>query len=86
LFWHTLYMDLIQSATLSSVMTLVSAYLVALVNKSVKFVLIKCKVARERENAVSREVAQNHSEVDDGKMSQKEKEARILLKRKEIVH
>lgn len=39
LYWRIWHMDLVQSAVLYSVMTLVSTYLVAFAYKNVKFVL-----------------------------------------------
>ena len=69
-------MDLIQSAVLYSVMTLVSTYLVAFAYKNVKFVL-KHKVAQKREDAVSKEVTRKLSEADNRKMSRKEKDERF---------
>lgn len=39
LFWRIWHMDLVQSAVLYAVMTLVSTYLVAFAYKNVKFVL-----------------------------------------------
>uniref|UniRef100_A0A8C0SR23 Translocon-associated protein subunit gamma n=1 Tax=Canis lupus familiaris TaxID=9615 RepID=A0A8C0SR23_CANLF len=76
-------MDLIQSAMLYSVMTLVSTYLVAFAYKNVKFVL-KHKVAQKREDAVSKEVTRKLSEADNRKMSRKEKDERILWKKNEV--
>uniref|UniRef100_A0A803T3M3 Translocon-associated protein subunit gamma n=1 Tax=Anolis carolinensis TaxID=28377 RepID=A0A803T3M3_ANOCA len=69
-------MDLVQSAVLYSVMTLVSTYLVAFAYKNVKFVL-KHKVAQKREDAVSKEVTRKLSEADNRKMSRKEKDERV---------
>uniref|UniRef100_G3TZ83 Translocon-associated protein subunit gamma n=1 Tax=Loxodonta africana TaxID=9785 RepID=G3TZ83_LOXAF len=81
LYWRIWHMDLVQSAVLYSVMTLVSTYLVAFAYKNVKFVL-KHKVAQKREDAVSREVTRKLSEADNRKMSRKEKDERFdsLLK------
>ncbi|PIO34857.1 hypothetical protein AB205_0145550, partial [Aquarana catesbeiana] len=73
LYWRIWHMDLVQSAVLYSVMTLVSTYLVAFAYKNVKFVL-KHKVAQKREDAVSREVTRKLSEADNRKMSRKEKD------------
>ncbi|KAG2462251.1 SSRG protein, partial [Polypterus senegalus] len=75
LFWRIWHMDLVQSAVLYSVMTLVSTYLVAFAYKNVKFVL-KHKVAQKREDAVSKEVTRKLSEADSRKMSRKEKDER----------
>ncbi|XP_011814396.1 PREDICTED: translocon-associated protein subunit gamma isoform X4 [Colobus angolensis palliatus] len=75
LYWRIWHMDLIQSAVLYSVMTLVSTYLVAFAYKNVKFVL-KHKVAQKREDAVSKEVTRKLSEADNRKMSRKEKDER----------
>lgn len=72
LYWRIWHMDLIQSAVLYSVMTLVSTYLVALAYKNVKFVL-KHKVAQKREDAVSKEVTRKLSEADNRRMSRKQK-------------
>lgn len=55
-------MDLIQSAVLYSVMTLVSTYLYFCL-QNVKFVL-KHKVAQKREDAVSKEVTRKSPEAD----------------------
>ncbi|CAO2612972.1 Translocon-associated protein subunit gamma [Lemmus lemmus] len=76
LYWRIWHMDLIQSAVLYSVMTLVSTYLVAFAYKNVKFVL-KHKVAQKREDAVSKEVTRKLSEADNRKMSRKEKDERL---------
>uniref|UniRef100_A0A8C5YGE6 Translocon-associated protein subunit gamma n=1 Tax=Microcebus murinus TaxID=30608 RepID=A0A8C5YGE6_MICMU len=76
LYWRIWHMDLIQSAVLYSVMTLVSTYLVAFAYKNVKFVL-KHKVAQKREDAVSKEVTRKLSEADNRKMSRKEKDERF---------
>uniref|UniRef100_A0A2K5F0K3 Translocon-associated protein subunit gamma n=1 Tax=Aotus nancymaae TaxID=37293 RepID=A0A2K5F0K3_AOTNA len=76
-------LDLLQSAVLYSVMTLVSTYLVAFAYKNVTFVL-KHKVAQKREDAVSKEVTQKLSEADNRKMSWKEKDERILWKGNEV--
>ncbi|XP_018412537.1 PREDICTED: translocon-associated protein subunit gamma isoform X2 [Nanorana parkeri] len=76
LYWRIWHMDLVQSAVLYSVMTLVSTYLVAFAYKNVKFVL-KHKVAQKREDAVSREVTRKLSEADNRKMSRKEKDERF---------
>ncbi|KAG7226108.1 hypothetical protein INR49_018719, partial [Caranx melampygus] len=73
LFWRIWHMDLVQSAVLYAVMTLVSTYLVAFAYKNVKFVL-KHKVAQKREDAVSKEVTRKLSEADNRKMSRKEKD------------
>uniref|UniRef100_A0A287CRX3 Translocon-associated protein subunit gamma n=1 Tax=Ictidomys tridecemlineatus TaxID=43179 RepID=A0A287CRX3_ICTTR len=83
LYWRIWHMDLIQSAVLYSVMTLVSTYLVAFAYKNVKFVL-KHKVAQKREDAVSKEVTRKLSEADNRKMSRKEKDERILWKKNEV--
>ncbi|RXM98711.1 Translocon-associated protein subunit gamma [Acipenser ruthenus] len=83
LFWRIWHMDLVQSAVLYSVMTLVSTYLVAFAYKNVKFVL-KHKVAQKREDAVSKEVTRKLSEADNRKMSRKEKDERILWKKNEV--
>ena len=83
LYWQIWHMDLIQSAMLYSVMTLVSTYLVAFAYKNVKFVL-KHKVAQKREDAVSKEVTRKLSEADNRKMSRKEKDERILWKKNEV--
>ncbi|XP_059955044.1 translocon-associated protein subunit gamma isoform X1 [Mesoplodon densirostris] len=77
LYWRIWHMDLIQSAVLYSVMTLVSTYLVAFAYKNVKFVL-KHKVAQKREDAVSKEVTRKLSEADNRKMSRKEKDERYF--------
>ncbi|CAO2612979.1 Translocon-associated protein subunit gamma [Lemmus lemmus] len=77
LYWRIWHMDLIQSAVLYSVMTLVSTYLVAFAYKNVKFVL-KHKVAQKREDAVSKEVTRKLSEADNRKMSRKEKDESAL--------
>ncbi|XP_060250367.1 translocon-associated protein subunit gamma isoform X1 [Ovis aries] len=78
LYWRIWHMDLIQSAVLYSVMTLVSTYLVAFAYKNVKFVL-KHKVAQKREDAVSKEVTRKLSEADNRKMSRKEKDERTWV-------
>ncbi|XP_060623630.1 translocon-associated protein subunit gamma [Anolis sagrei] len=83
LYWRIWHMDLVQSAVLYSVMTLVSTYLVAFAYKNVKFVL-KHKVAQKREDAVSKEVTRKLSEADNRKMSRKEKDERILWKKNEV--
>uniref|UniRef100_A0A672YP52 Translocon-associated protein subunit gamma n=1 Tax=Sphaeramia orbicularis TaxID=375764 RepID=A0A672YP52_9TELE len=83
LFWRIWHMDLVQSAVLYAVMTLVSTYLVAFAYKNVKFVL-KHKVAQKREDAVSKEVTRKLSEADNRKMSRKEKDERILWKKNEV--
>uniref|UniRef100_A0A8D3DWD8 Translocon-associated protein subunit gamma n=1 Tax=Scophthalmus maximus TaxID=52904 RepID=A0A8D3DWD8_SCOMX len=83
LFWRIWHMDLVQSAVLYGVMTLVSTYLVAFAYKNVKFVL-KHKVAQKREDAVSKEVTRKLSEADNRKMSRKEKDERILWKKNEV--
>ncbi|XP_070761791.1 translocon-associated protein subunit gamma isoform X1 [Enoplosus armatus] len=95
LFWRIWHMDLVQSAVLYAVMTLVSTYLVAFAYKNVKFVL-KHKVAQKREDAVSKEVTRKLSEADNRKMSRKEKDesdcicvlffhlSRILWKKNEV--
>ncbi|XP_044523632.1 translocon-associated protein subunit gamma isoform X1 [Gracilinanus agilis] len=93
LYWRIWHMDLVQSAVLYSVMTLVSTYLVAFAYKNVKFVL-KHKVAQKREDAVSKEVTRKLSEADNRKMSRKEKDerphhccllgCRILWKKNEV--
>ncbi|TRY81837.1 hypothetical protein DNTS_011404 [Danionella cerebrum] len=75
LFWRIWHMDLVQSAVLYAVMTLVSTYLVAFAYKNVKFVL-KHKVAQKREDAVSKEVTRKLSEADNRKM--------ILWKKNEV--
>ncbi|XP_073709581.1 translocon-associated protein subunit gamma isoform X1 [Misgurnus anguillicaudatus] len=77
LFWRIWHMDLVQSAVLYAVMTLVSTYLVAFAYKNVKFVL-KHKVAQKREDAVSKEVTRKLSEADNRKMSRKEKDERYI--------
>uniref|UniRef100_A0A2K6JZB9 Translocon-associated protein subunit gamma n=1 Tax=Rhinopithecus bieti TaxID=61621 RepID=A0A2K6JZB9_RHIBE len=79
LYWRIWHMDLIQSAVFYSVMILESTYLVAFAYKNVKFVL-KHKVAQKREDAVIRKL----SEADNRKMSQKEKNVRILWKKNEV--
>uniref|UniRef100_A0A2K5R921 Translocon-associated protein subunit gamma n=1 Tax=Cebus imitator TaxID=2715852 RepID=A0A2K5R921_CEBIM len=71
LYWRIRLMDLLQSALLYSVMTLVSTYLVAFAYRNVKFVL-KRRVAQKREDAVSKE------------MSLKEKDEKILWKKNEV--
>lgn len=81
LFWRIYQMDLYQSALLFVVMTLLTAYFIALAYKNVKFVL-KHKVALKRADAVSREV--NKKFADDKKMSKQEKEERILWKKNEV--
>ncbi|MBN3324624.1 SSRG protein, partial [Atractosteus spatula] len=78
LYWRIWHMDLVQSAVLYSVMTLVSTYLVAFAYKNVKFVL-KHKVAQKREDAVSKEVTRKLSEADNKRMSRKEKDERLFL-------
>nr|XP_058158917.1 translocon-associated protein subunit gamma-like [Dasypus novemcinctus] len=83
LYWQIRHMDLIQSAVLYSVITLVSTYLVTFAYKNVKFVL-KHKVAQKREDAVSKEVTQKLSEADNRKMSWKEKDERVLWKKNEV--
>ncbi|XP_056139209.1 translocon-associated protein subunit gamma [Lampris incognitus] len=83
LFWRIWHMDLVQSAVLYVVMTLVSTYLVAFAYKNVKFVL-KHKVAQKREDAVSKEVTRKLSEADNRRMSRKEKDERILWKKNEV--
>uniref|UniRef100_A0A663MDS8 Translocon-associated protein subunit gamma n=1 Tax=Athene cunicularia TaxID=194338 RepID=A0A663MDS8_ATHCN len=83
LYWRIWHMDLVQSAVLYSVMTLISTYLVAFAYKNVKFVL-KHKVAQKREDAVSKEVTRKLSEADNRKMSRKEKDERILWKKNEV--
>ncbi|KAF3692950.1 Translocon-associated protein subunit gamma [Channa argus] len=83
LFWRIWHMDLVQSAVLYAVMTLVSTYLVAFAYKNVKFVL-KHKVAQKREDAVSKEVTRKLSEADNRRMSRKEKDERILWKKNEV--
>uniref|UniRef100_A0A4W5RKW5 Translocon-associated protein subunit gamma n=1 Tax=Hucho hucho TaxID=62062 RepID=A0A4W5RKW5_9TELE len=72
LFWRIWHMDLVQSAVLYAVMTLVSTYLVAFAYKNVKF------------DAVSKEVTRKLSEADNRKMSRKEKDERILWKKNEV--
>uniref|UniRef100_A0A8C6MH73 Translocon-associated protein subunit gamma n=1 Tax=Nothobranchius furzeri TaxID=105023 RepID=A0A8C6MH73_NOTFU len=87
LFWRIWHMDLVQSAVLYAVMTLVSTYLVAFAYKNVKFVLKhnwSCQVAQKREDAVSKEVTRKLSEADNRKMSRKEKDERILWKKNEV--
>ncbi|XP_036410398.1 translocon-associated protein subunit gamma-like [Megalops cyprinoides] len=83
LYWRIWHMDLVQSAVLYSVMTLISTYLVALAYKNVKFVL-KHKIAQKREDAISYEVIRKLSEADNRKMSRKEKDDRILWKKNEV--
>merc|ERR1712212_937404 len=83
LFWRIWHMDLVQSAVLYAVMTLVSTYLVAFAYKNVKFVL-KHKVAQKREDAVSKEVMRQLTEADSKKISRKEKDERILWKKNEV--
>uniref|UniRef100_K7FCK1 Translocon-associated protein subunit gamma n=1 Tax=Pelodiscus sinensis TaxID=13735 RepID=K7FCK1_PELSI len=78
LYWRIWHMDLVQSAVLYSVMTLVSTYLVAFAYKNVKFVL-KHKVAQKREDAVSKEVTRKLSEADNRKMSRKEKDESMYM-------
>ncbi|KAI1236046.1 hypothetical protein IHE44_0002141 [Lamprotornis superbus] len=79
LYWRIWHMDLVQSAVLYSVMTLISTYLVAFAYKNVKFVL-KHKVAQKREDAVSKEVTRKLSEADNRKMSRKEKDERVVAR------
>jgi translocon-associated protein subunit gamma len=81
LFWRIYQMDLYQSAILFVVMTLVTAYFVAMAYKNVKFIL-KHKIALKRGDAVSREVMKKFA--DDKKMSKQEKEERILWKKNEV--
>merc|ERR1712212_869033 len=81
LFWRIWHMDLVQSAVLYAVMTLVSTYLVAFAYKNVKF-LLKHKIAQKREEAVSREVSKMIT--DDKKISKREKDERILWKKNEV--
>uniref|UniRef100_A0A8D2D865 Translocon-associated protein subunit gamma n=1 Tax=Sciurus vulgaris TaxID=55149 RepID=A0A8D2D865_SCIVU len=83
LYWRIWNMDLIQSAVLHCVMTLVNTYLVTAIYNKVKFVL-KHKVAQKRVDTVSKEVTQKHSEADNRKMSRKEKDERILWKKNEV--
>ncbi|EPQ13306.1 Translocon-associated protein subunit gamma [Myotis brandtii] len=64
-------------------MTVVSTHWVAFAYKNVKSVL-KHKVAQKRKDAVSKEVTRKLSEADNRKMSQKEKEERIMWKKKEV--
>lgn len=75
-------MDLLQSAILYSVMTLVSTYLVAFAYKKLKFVL-KHKVT-QKQDAVSREVIRKILEADNRKMFGKEMDDRILWKKNEM--
>ncbi|XP_064021267.1 translocon-associated protein subunit gamma isoform X1 [Pogoniulus pusillus] len=92
LYWRIWHMDLVQSAVLYSVMTLISTYLVAFAYKNVKFVLkhnftgwfLAHRVAQKREDAVSKEVTRKLSEADNRKMSRKEKDERILWKKNEV--
>ncbi|XP_074009611.1 translocon-associated protein subunit gamma isoform X1 [Numenius arquata] len=88
LYWRIWHMDLVQSAVLYSVMTLISTYLVAFAYKNVKFVLkhngVSYRVAQKREDAVSKEVTRKLSEADNRKMSRKEKDERILWKKNEV--
>ncbi|XP_054262244.1 translocon-associated protein subunit gamma [Macrosteles quadrilineatus] len=81
LFWRIHMIDLYPSIIPFIVVTLGSAYLVALAYKNTKFVL-KHKVAVKREEAVTREVSKKLAE--DKKMSKKEKDERILWKKNEV--
>ncbi|XP_038047462.1 translocon-associated protein subunit gamma-like [Patiria miniata] len=82
-FWRIHQMDLVQSAILFGVMTIVSTWLVAFAYKNVKFVL-KHKVAQKREDAVSKEVMRQLTDADNKKISRKEKDERILWKKNEV--
>ncbi|XP_014784243.1 translocon-associated protein subunit gamma [Octopus bimaculoides] len=81
LFWRIHQMDVLESALLFIVGTLLSTYLMAYAYKNVKFVL-KHKVAQKRESAVNNEMMKKLGE--DKKMSKKEKDERILWKKNEV--
>uniref|UniRef100_A0A8C4N3L7 Translocon-associated protein subunit gamma n=1 Tax=Eptatretus burgeri TaxID=7764 RepID=A0A8C4N3L7_EPTBU len=83
LYWRIWQMDLIQSALVFSLVTVLSTWLVATAYKNLKFIL-KHKVAQKREDAISKEVLRKLSEMDNKKMSKKEKDERILWKKNEV--
>ncbi|XP_033642611.1 translocon-associated protein subunit gamma-like [Asterias rubens] len=82
-FWRMHQMDLVQSAILFGIMTIISTWLVSFAYRNVKFVL-KHKVAQKREDAVSKEVMRQLTDADNKKISRKEKDERILWKKNEV--
>ncbi len=82
-FWRMHQMDLVQSAILFGIMTIISTWLVSFAYRNVKFVL-KHKVAQKREDAVSKEVMRQLTDNDNKKISRKEKDERILWKKNEV--
>lgn len=74
-------MDLLSSAILFVVVTILTTWLVAFAYKNTKFVL-KHKIAQKRESAVTKEVLREIG--DDKKMAKKEKDERVLWKKNEV--
>ena len=74
-------MDLIDSAILFVLVTVLTTWLVAFAYKNTKFVL-KHKIAQKREDAIAKDVLKVVS--DDKKMGKKEKDERVLWKKNEV--
>jgi translocon-associated protein subunit gamma len=68
-------MDLLDSAILFVLVTIVTTWLVAFAYKNTKFVL-KHKIAQKREDAIAKDVLKVVN--DDKKMGKKEKDERVL--------
>ncbi|XP_033108754.1 translocon-associated protein subunit gamma-like [Anneissia japonica] len=82
-YWRIHQMDLVQSAIIFGIFTIISTCLVAFAYKNVKFVL-KHRIAQKREDAVSKDVMKKLSDADNKKMQRKEKDERILWKKNEV--
>lgn len=74
-------MDLLDSAILFVLVSVVTTWLVAFAYKNTKFVL-KHKIAQKREDAITKDVLKVVS--DDKKMGKKEKDERVLWKKNEV--
>ncbi|XP_022901298.1 translocon-associated protein subunit gamma [Onthophagus taurus] len=81
LFWRIHMIDIFTSLILFCVVTAISMYLLAMAYRNTKYIL-KHKIAVKREDAVTREMTKKLSE--DKKMSNKEKNERILWKKNEV--
>lgn len=74
-------MELLDSAILFVLVTVLTTWLVAFAYKNTKFVL-KHKIAQKREDAIAKDVLKVVS--DDKKMGKKEKDERVLWKKNEV--
>lgn len=74
-------MDLLDSAILFVLVTILTTWLIAFAYKNTKFVL-KHKIAQKREDAITKDVLKVVN--DDKKMGKKEKDERVLWKKNEV--